>query len=591
MYLSNPIVSKKPGLDVETLNQRLHSFLRVQDVDTIVDIMSSLSEFVLHHELRDNIVLYLVPLPRIWFIDKQQIEEKIYNAIKGVVQRHLYDIKYGSKGVIFFFTGDSNDFIREIRDKLGGEDALLDLLLNKTRRILIEPIPGERLSDFVRSVFILLAEEKSISHPVTIEGVIRTLGPDQRRRVEYFSTTLRTWIYDAIEKFSKEREEKLRVDELHRLQSEIVNDLNALKYIIGRTQKFRLYTRAYAAFFTSIPSDMRKPFEAMRATLSPGGLIRVKALPSIYQEFQLQRRDVKCVSITELLKIPIISAIVSVTLEDKRGAPLVEALSVLEEENLPFYNDFVEILEKTLNIRRSEWNNELRMLYRLILLNMLLNMRKDGILNSYFELLDRVKNITEGLRDLLEEINSISTALCRNSPLCIKIIVQPRDRVHSLNDEIRGILEALSITEQWARELRSGRSVEYFIVVAFMAVFGLPEEDGRLLNRIEASLKEWYNELYEKVYEKLRDLQQKLGQLPIEFPSDIEKRELPIRIESLRGIDSASDTISNVLGEVGDLVKDYSRVFNEVEEYKHNIQTLLKRALDDINKLEEVYGG
>ena len=591
MYLSNPIVSKRPGLDVETLNQRLYSFLQVQDVDTIIDIMTSLSEFVLHNEIRDNIVLYLVPLPRIWLINKQQVEEKIYNVIKGVVQQHLYDIKYGSKRVIFFFTGDNNDFIREIRDKLGGEDTLLDLLLNKTRGILIEPIPRGRLSDFVRSVFVLLAEEKSISHPVSIEGIIRTLEPDQRRRVEYFSTTLGKWISDAIKNFSKEREEKLYVDELHRLQSKIVNDLNALRYIIGRTQKFRPYTRAYAAFFTSIPSNLREPFEAMRSTLSPGGLIRVKALPSIYQEFQMQRRDVKCISVMELLKIPIISAIVSVTLEDKRGVPLVEALSVLEEENLPFYNDFVEILEKTLNIRRSEWDNELRMLYRLILLNMLLNMRKDDILNLYFELLNRVKNITERLKDLLEEINSTSNNLCKNSPLCIKITIQPRDRVHSLNDEIRGILEALSITEQWARELQSGRYGERFIVVAFMAVFGLPEEDGILLNRIEASLKEWYNGLYEKVYEKLRDLQQKLNQLPIEFPSDIEKREVPIRIESLRGIDSAGDAISNVLGEVEDLVKDYNRVFNEVEECRHNIQTLLKRVLDDINRLEEVYRG
>ncbi|RLG75768.1 MAG: hypothetical protein DRO12_05120, partial [Thermoprotei archaeon] len=588
MYLSNPIISKEPGLNIEALEQKLYSFLQAQDESTIADVISSISEFILRRELRDNIILYIIPLPRAQLID-EQIKEKVYDIIKEIIQQHLHDIKYSSKRIILFFAGGSDAFIQEIRDKLGREDALLDLLINKTKRVLIEPVPGERLSDFVKSIFVLLADEKSRSYTATIEGIIETLRPDQRRRVEYFSTTLRTWISDAIEKSSKEREEKLRVDELHRLQNEIVNDLNALRYIIGRAQKFRPHIRAHAAFFTSIPLDVRKPFEAMGHTLSPGGLIRIKALPSIYQEFQLSHRDVKCISIMELLNIPTISAIVSVALEDKRAVPLAEALSILEEENLPLYNDFVEILEKTLNIRRSDWDNELRLLYRLLLLNMLLNTRKDDILNLYFELLGGVKNIAERLRDLLGEIDSISTTLCRNSPLCIKIRIQPRGRAHSLKDEVRGILEALSITEQWARELQSGSlaSPKHFIAVAFMAVFGLPEESEILLDQIKAQLKEWHDRLHEKIYEQLKDLQQKLSQLPVRFPEDI-KKDIPIRVESLRAVDSAGGTISDVLREVEDLVKDYSRVLGEVEEHKRNIQTQLKNILDGINKLKEV---
>ena len=327
----------------------------------------------------------------------------------------------------------------------------------------------------------------------------------------------------------------------------------------------------------------------MVRTLSPGGLIRIKALPSIYQEFQLSRKDVKCVSIMELLNIPSISAIVNVALEDKKTASLAAALRILEEENLPLYNDFVEVLERTLNIRRGDWDNELRLLYRLLLLNMLLNMRKDDILNSYFEQLDEVRNIAERLRDLLRDIDGISTTLCRDSPLCIKVMIQPKKRAHSLKNEVDGILKALNTTEQWARELRSGSltSPKHFIAVAFMTVFGLPEESEILLDQIKTSLKEWYDRLYERIYKQLMNLQQKLSQLPIR-PLENIKKEIPIRIESLGAVDGAGKEISDVLREVKELVRDYNKVISKIEEHKRDIQTQLEDILDSINKLKEV---
>jgi len=589
MSPSNPIISKAPGLSLERLEQKLHQYLQSWDENSVIDAISDLSRYVCNKELESSAVPYIMVVPRGQYLDTQ-IYEKVYNIVKSLLKKHLYDLKNSPKKIVLFVTGGDSSFVQKIKDQLGREDVLLNLLINRIGRVSIEPIPGERLSDFVKSLFTLLADEKQETQAVAIEKVIETLRPDQKRRVEYFSSTLRTWILDTLKKLEKEREKKLYVDELRSLQNGILNDLDTLDKIAKRVQKYRSHIRAYAALFASIPFEAREPFEHMKDVLSPGSLVGIKSLPSIYQEFHLSRKA-RCTSIMGLLNIPTMSALVDVALEDKKAVPLEEALNILEEETLPLYEDFAEILEKTLDVRKSHWDVALRLLYRLLLLIKLLNARKDNILKLCSEQTEKVKDTADKLRALLKEVDKVSETLCQSTPVCVKIEIRPNNKTSSLKDEVDGITKALDVVKQWAEDLHSGHltSPEHFIVAAFMTVFGLPEQKERLQDQIEEELKKWYEDVYEKIYKQLTELQQKLYQLPPKVLQDLNKQiPIYINIESIKSLDNAKDTLNDILKEVEDLVKDYNEAINKINQHVLSIRKQLENTLNKIKELEKL---
>lgn len=579
MYLSNPIISKEPGMTIEKLEQDLRSYLLSYAEHEIVDAITGISEYIAQQ--KGEALVYIVPLPRPHYIN-DQVREKAYSIVKELIQRRIHDIKYGSLHLAVFFAGGDIASIQYVRDKLRREDTLLSLLIEQAKRISLEQIPGERLSDFVKSLFVLLISEMSQTYGATIEGIVNTLKPDQRRRVEYFKTTLATWLDDSIERLRRKRETSLRINDLYSLSGDLIDDINVLDYVVKRTGKFRPHIRGHAAFFTMI--GVRDPLDKIQLSLSPGGLIKVKALPSIYQEFS--RRGSRCKSITKLLSIPVISDIVRVALEDKKDLPLEDALKILEEEELPLFNDFVEILEKSVGIRYSDYSTVIRLLYRVLLLNMLLSLRKDDVVTLLLEKASAVKEIGHRLKELLEDIERISNDICRGLPLCIKITVRPRDRSHTLEDETRGILSALDIVEKWAEDLKSGRDIGYdkFLSLAYMAVFGLPEEGDMFLVQIQDILKKWYDGLHDKVYKQISSLQQKLRQLPMGVGSS--RRIIKIVIGSLNDLDNANRKISEILNEVDTVVREYDEALKKIEEAKRSLQAVLENVLEKIDRVE-----
>lgn len=576
MYLSNPIISNEPGMTIEKLEQDLRSYLLTYDEHEIVDAITSISEYIVQR--RGDVSIYIVPLPRQHYVNGQVVE-KAYSIVKELIHRHIHDIKYKSTHLMIVFAGGSHALLQDVRDKLKRADSLLDLLIEQTKRISLEQILGERLSDFIKSLFVLLISNMSQTYGATIEGIINTLKPDQRRRVEYFKTTLAAWLKDTIERLRRERESTLRINDLYSLSGDLRDDINVLGHIIKRAGKYGAHIRAYAALLTII--SVHDPLDEMRFSLLPGGLIKVRSLPSIYQEF----RKRKCKSITKLLDIPLISNIVKVALEDKKNLPLEDALGILVEEELPLFDDFVEILEKSTGIRYGDHHDAIRLLYRVLLLNMLLSLRKVDVIALLLEKTSVVKEISHRLKELLEDIERISNNICRELPLCIRVTVRPRDRSHTLEDEIRGILSALNTVEKWSEDLKSGRNISYdkFLLLAYMAVFGLPEEDRMLLTQIHEVLKRWYDGLHDKVYEQLSSLQQKLRQLPIQLGSS--RKSIEIVISSLDDLDTANHKLSEILNEVDTAVGEYDEALREVEEAKRGLQTTLENILEKINKL------
>jgi len=580
MYLSSPIIFKEPGITIEKLEQDLRSYLLSHAESEIVDVITNLSEYIAQRG--GETLVYVIPLPRPQYIDAQ-VKEKVHNVVKELIQRHIHDIECGSKRLMIFFAGGDTASVQYIRDKLRREDELLDLLINQTKRISLDQIPGERLSDFVKSLSILLISSIDETHGATIEGVVSTLKPDQRRRVEYFKTTLTTWFNDAIERLTRERESSLEIDSLRSLSAKLMNDINVLSHVAKRSEKFRTHIRAYAALFTAI--GVYDPFDEMQLSLSPGGLIKVKALPSIYQEFR--SRD-KCGVITKLLNIPTVSDIVRVAIRNKRDLPWADALGILEEEDLPLFSDFVEVLERSTGIRRSEYSTAIRLLYKVLLLNMLLSLRKDDVMTLLQENASKIEAAGERLNELLEDIKRISDNMCRELPLCIEIVIRPKDRLHTLEDEIRGVLNALEKVKKWLEDLKSGKDIGYdrFLSLAYMAVFGLPEEDDALLVQIHKALEEWYEDLHHKVYVQLSSLQQKLHQLPMQLGG--RKKPIEIVVNSLDDLDNAERELSEILNEVDTVMKEYEEALREIEETKMSLRTMLENALGKLNRLYRV---
>jgi len=581
LYLSSPIISREPGITIEKLEQDLRSYLLSYAESEIADVITNLSEYIAQR--REETLIYVVPVPRPQYMSAQ-VKEKIYNVVKELVHRHIHDLEYGSRRLMVFFAGGDADSIQYIRDRLRREDELLDLLINQTKRVSLDQIPGERLSDFVKSLFNLLISSMNEMPGATIEGVVSTLKPDQKRRVEYFKATLITWLNDAMERLTRERESSLSIDDLRFLSAKLMDDINVLSSVAKRSEKFRAHIRAYAAFFTVI--GVYDPFEKMRLSLSPGGLIKVKALPSIYQEFH--RRD-KCKAVTELLNVPIISDIVRAAIRNKRDLPLADALRILEEEDIPLFNDFVEVLERSTGIRRSEYSTAIRLLYKVLLLNMLLSLRKDDVMTLLQEKASKIKAVGERLNELLEDIKKISDNMCRELPLCIKIVIRPKDKTHTLEDEITGVLSALEEIEKWLGDLKSGKDIGYnrFLSLAYMAVFGLPEEDDALLEQIHKALEGWYGDLYHKVYERLSSIQQKLRQLPIQLGG--RKKTIEIVANSLDDLDNVEHRLSEILNEVNTVMKEYEDTLREIEDAKTSLQTMLEKALNAIEKLNKLY--
>lgn len=593
--LTNPIVSDEKPLNLEQLEQELQRYLLQEDDETLHGAIKDISMYISRAVVGANntYTIYVIPLPRPQYLNSD-LKDKAYRLIKGIIESRLDGLKHKSKQLILLIAGGTEEFVREVVGKLGREGAQIDLLVGKVKRVYIAPIPGERIPDFVKSLFVLLLGKRQRSPEAQIEAVIEGLKPVPKRRVEYFTTTLGTWLRDIVNRRRGERTESLRSAELQsqRLQSEVLGALGVLsESVIPRLAKFSPPTKVYGALFALMPSTSRKVLKEMEPILLPHSLIRVEALPSIYQE--LHKRTAGTRVIADLHNVYIISAIVKAALEERETLPLEDALGkLLLEGEIPFYDDFVDVLAVNLNISRDGRQEEaLRLLYKSLLLTALLNIRRNDVINSYTELSRRVRDAATSLKNLLEEVNKVSESLCSGTPLCVKVRIQAISPIsHGLEDEINSIIDVLEVTDSWVKNIQSGYQVspEDFMALSFITVFGLPER-GQLLWMIEEKLREWYKEINDKVYVRLKGLQEKLSLLPIKGVQG--KKEIPLTISSLKHIDGIGKRFDEVLNDVRDLASRWSHLQEDIEQQLSTIKAKLRDLRDRLRELQVALGG
>jgi hypothetical protein len=603
MYLSNPIISVGQNLTKDSLEQKISSFLKDQGVDTVAGVVGAVSQSIVGSKQDETVIPYIIPVPKTQL--NEHIEEKIIAIIDSLVQKHLNDMKYSKKKIVFFFAGGDDKLVDDLKKGLGKRPLLSgfllsDFLVNRRKRVIMSPIPGERLSDFVKSVFILLAEG-SPRGTKTIEGILEELRPDQRRRAEYFKTTLGAWLSDSLDEVKKpDRGLGTGVDQ--KTRELVQNDLKMIGEMLKRVPKFASPTKAYAALFALISDEFRKPFEEMDYTLSPGGLLRISSLPSIYQEFHKSHKEVRLESVPELLNNSLISSIGEVALEDVNKAGLEDALGILNNDPLPFYDDFEDVLRKTFGVSGGE-KEEFSLLYRLFLLTKLLVMRKDDVLRR-LPGVDRIMDLAKKLLDLLGEVDSVSSALCRDTPLCVQVTIGPENRAKSLKDEVEGVLKALTEIKQYANGQELSPHEKIFWPVAFITTFGLSGNNGRhkdqLLDQLDEELKEWYDKINDKIYKRLSEIQQKISQLSplfqkggvVNVPGPISREPINIRVNTFKDLKDDVETagLGEILTEIGQILEKYRSTTNMIEEDKREIKRALEYMKDGINKLGGEWG-
>jgi len=220
----------------------------------------------------------------------------------------------------------------------------------------------------------------------------------------------------------------------------------------------------------------------------------------------------------------------------------------------------------------------------------LLNMRKGDIANMSKDGASKIKQAGERLEELLNEIENISKNLCKEHKLCITVLISSGEKnPHTLRDEVGGILSAMGELEAWIQDIQADKDIGYdnFLSLAYMTVFGLPDEKDWLLGQILKELEEWYKELHDKVYTPLLSIQEKMGVFP--RLQNLTEKVIEIPIRSRSELEEASHTLSDVLNEVKgiadryeEIVKEINKIFADLRLNLNNVLKVLKESMDVI---------
>jgi len=598
MYLSNPIISRDPSMTLSKLEQTLTNYYLNSTEDELEDLISGISEFILGERARETLsdLVFIIPYPRPHYANRE-VKEKVVKTLKRIVSTNEERLKLEKNFLYIYITNIDDSLLNDLQNTLTSGGGLLNLLIEKLGRIKTGRIPGERMSDFVKSLFLLLAEERRKDYTATMEGAIHELRADQKRRVEYFRTTLSTWLNDSIRTGREEYNDRVKDSRLKSLVN-LVNILESVRSILERGAKWRPSIKLYATLFITLPDSLRSEFDKMRASLTSGAMIKFRSLPSVYQEFQVQRRVVRP-EITRLLSgSPLLNLILQVATEDIKDKPLSDGISQLEEHSLPLYNDFAEILSRTFGIERTGWEKELQILYRTLLLYAIIAHRKDEIINMFEDKYKRVEGSINRLSELLNDIDNLTQKISERIPVNLSISFGRLSRGvgTSLSDELTGILQILEKIKTWAYQLKEGYSEgeDLLGAVAFVTLFGLPEEQDLLLNQLEERLRKWHEELHESVYNTLNELDETLSNTDVErVLTEPPEQRIPLQfnISSIEDVENVGREINELTNEIDKLVAEYKGVKQELQEGISSLKQCLGEIKQNISNLKELLTG
>jgi hypothetical protein len=583
MYLSSPVVSKEPGVSVEQLEEGLRMSLRDLDAVRLIDAIEPISKFIIPTQSPDSI-LYFIPLPRPHYT-VQDVKEKIHTVINEIVRRHHRELAYSPSRLFVYVAGADSKAIEEFRSRLRME-PLGGLLMDKLRRIAIEPIPTERLSDFIKSLFVMMVKEQARAPTVTIDSIVAgQLRADQRRRTEYFRVLLQSWVKDSIEEYNRLREQALNLSELTPLREGVTEILNTLVQATQRMARWRRHIKVHGTFFLSLPQDVRDLLKKMELSLLGGGTIKIESLPSVYQEFS-RRGSIS--NIWEFLDSPTLHSICDIAIRDSIGKDLKGALTdLLDSDDTPLYGDFVDIMDKTFRVNRWRYGDQLHLLYKLLLTYMLLQGKKEDVLKMYDQYYEDVKKILRALNELLNELDKLCQDVNSISPTPIDVKLQSKSRPITLKDEVRGIEAMLDEVEHLVKGCRSERTdPKQFALIAFVTTFGMPEDGGVLLRQIKESLQEWYRKIDSNLYKPLNELLDALNKLPLKYLGGKKLQPIDLLIESPRDLEeTAKRSLDDILKEVVSISGRYEDTRTELRNKLGNVASkllLLQRCIEGL---------
>ncbi|MEZ0393582.1 MAG: hypothetical protein ABWK00_00825, partial [Desulfurococcaceae archaeon] len=279
LYLWSPLISEGPST-ASSLEDELRSLLSVSSYrDVLVRSIEELSKYITG-SMDGNLALYLIPVPPVVY-QHQDLKSALKEIINSLVSRHMDELYYRDHHLMIVLTSDGEGVAKEIKESISRE-PIVSLLISKIPRIHIEVLKSVRLSDFIKSLFVVTSKY----HNVGLEQVIEDRLPARlRRKVKYFTEIIRQWIDERVKEARKRYEEGIMLT-AEGISQYMDGVLETIETVSKRGSKWRLPTKIYSLLLVSLSREgSRDVLERLSSILIPNSLIRVEGLPSIYQEF------------------------------------------------------------------------------------------------------------------------------------------------------------------------------------------------------------------------------------------------------------------------------------------------------------------
>lgn len=580
MYLSNPIISKDFAMTIDNMEEFLKDFYSY-DMDKQSNFISDISEFIFLDD-KELDVIKILPFPRNSIIS--DTESKIVETVQNIIQSNKNNLSSQNTILHFYLTDVDERIVQNIQVKLQN-DEFFSLLKTHLNRITIDKIGGNRLSNFIKSLFVLLMTEKSQTG--SIDNIQEGLRLDQRRRLEVFKHQCYTFFDEKVKDARKKYKDGLLNPGLKKLL-EFGEDIKNITHIFERTTKYRYSRKIFSLLLEIIDESVRSSFQSTSKSLKidycliPNRTLKLKAgLPSIYQEFK--RR--KCKSILQLrTKSPVIDSIIKYVAKEKKDIPISDLFSESESLFIEFFNDFEAIIKSNFSIDRDDSNSILKLLFRILIIQyIIIQYRFNETINDFKikanDILTNKKRLEERLEDLEKILKELREAAPLKIDMNIEFEVVNKGRKTILKDE----LIAMSNTLQEIIQLTSNpdKLNEHQInLITVFTVLGYPKEEELLLSQLETLLKDWNNEINDNIYQPLNKLKQTL--LGINFEGESEKtiQVSPQTISNIKDMSNISARLSTLISKIESSGQDYN---NCIDKYK-SVHETIKQS---INKIEE----
>ncbi|MHA1248597.1 MAG: hypothetical protein ACTSRP_01260 [Candidatus Helarchaeota archaeon] len=596
MYLSNPIISTDPSITLEKLEEKVKDYYNEFQVQELFEIITKISQYIcniynLENQNSSDLILIIPYLKQ--FNINQNIIEKLIELINYVINKKYHDILTKEKSFLgIYFTNINRDDLNKIINELNRSNEIFNILNTYLFRIEIKNIPNERLSNFIKSIFIMTSESLKKQYSISIEEIIRELKPEHKRRAEYLKNTTFLWIDNNLKNFKKEHKYKIKDNKLTKLNDIFLDDIKNINIILNRGRKFRFTTKLYSILFSVLNEEVRKVFDYMQKSLIGGSIIKFKSIPSIYQEFQYQRKlHCKCIQkiLSNSLLIHNMIKLISSKIKNQSFSDIITYLET--NSNIQFYKDFLEILRNTFPLNIEKYENELQYLYKVLILQNLIIERYNEIINNFLNRYQSVDSIIKELNQLIEHIDTTCKKIYQISKMKINLQYKNLSKSSNTNliDEINGIKKCINELNTWANNIKNkAESENQIYAIAFIILFGLPEDDIIFLNQIENKLNEWYENLSEKVKDPLNKLynlilNNDLNKILIK--QQVNEIKINYNISSIDDIKTLERYLNEFILEIEKIFQNYNILLSKFDNLSNLINEKLHEIYDSIKNI------